>query len=101
MQFKSLLVVLAGLAMANAAAAPVQQEIVEVSGPLMSTVEARAADINWQATGGCKTDWANRCNAACRGEAQQKKYTCTSVKSKIWRQSCVFGWSVCDCTCVR
>lgn len=67
MQVKALLVLIGSLALANAAAAPNPQatevEIVEESGPLVS----RAADINWQATGGCKTDWGDRCNAACRG----------------------------------
>ncbi|VBB84417.1 Putative protein of unknown function [Podospora comata] len=100
MQSKALILLLTGLVAAvSGAAAPANEvEIIEEStGPL----NARQADITWQATGGCKTDWANRCNAACRGEASQRSYSCASIKSRIWRQSCVFGWSVCDCTCVR
>ncbi|KAL2130908.1 hypothetical protein VTI74DRAFT_5792 [Chaetomium olivicolor] len=41
------------------------------------------ATKKWQAKGGCKTDWAGRCNAQCRGEAQQKGYKCKDVDSDI------------------
>ncbi|KAL2268826.1 hypothetical protein VTJ83DRAFT_3672 [Remersonia thermophila] len=113
MQAKFLLALFGSFAIASAAATPnVDAEvtdvvILETSGPVglpaveARDVEVRAADITWQASGGCKTDWANRCNAMCRGEASKKGYKCLQIKSKIWRQSCVFGWSVCDCTCVR
>ncbi|KAL1840123.1 hypothetical protein VTJ49DRAFT_779 [Mycothermus thermophilus] len=113
MQAKFLLALFGSFAIASAAATPNPQAevtdivVIETSGPVglpeveARDVEARAADINWQATGGCKMDWADRCNAMCRGEASQRKYSCKQIKSKIWRQSCVFGWSVCDCTCVR
>ncbi|KAK4176148.1 hypothetical protein QBC36DRAFT_329923 [Triangularia setosa] len=56
MQSKALILFLASLvAVASGAAAPTNEvDIIEEStGPL----NARQADITWQATGGCKTDW--------------------------------------------
>lgn len=56
MQSKALILLLTGLVAAvSGAAAPANEvEIIEEStGPL----NARQADITWQATGGCKTDW--------------------------------------------
>lgn len=76
MQAKFLLALLGTFAIASAAATPsapaadetkVELVIIEESGPLDASIEARAADINWTAKGGCKVDWADRCNAQCRG----------------------------------
>lgn len=52
-----------------------------------------------QASGGCKTDWAGRCNAQCIGEASQKGYKCKDIDSDITGSNCFIGWSTCECTC--
>lgn len=69
-------------------------------------VAAPADDVSvlamreWQASGGCKTDWAGRCNAQCIGEAKQKGYKCKNIDSTISSNGgCVWGWNTCECTC--
>lgn len=57
------------------------------------------ATRKWQASGGCKTDWAGRCNAQCIGEASQKGYKCKDIDSDITGSNCFIGWSTCECTC--
>ncbi|KAK1763240.1 fungal-specific transcription factor domain-containing protein [Phialemonium atrogriseum] len=69
MQPKSLLVLLTGVIAAVAAAPTPEPELQD-----RDEVEARSK--SWTAEGGCKTDWADRCNAQCIGEGV-KKHGCT------------------------
>ncbi|KAF9584505.1 hypothetical protein BGW38_006209 [Lunasporangiospora selenospora] len=56
--------------------------------------------LSWTASGGCKTDWAGRCNNQCIGEAS-KKPACNGKKtfSGIESSNCVWGWNICKCQC--
>jgi cytochrome c553 len=73
--------------------------------PEAAAAPAEAGDVStlatkkWTASGGCKTDWAGRCNAQCIGEAKQKGYKCKEVDSDITGSNCFVGWSTCKCTC--
>ncbi|KAJ5619709.1 hypothetical protein N7510_003693 [Penicillium lagena] len=58
-----------------------------------------AAAHNWQAAGGCKTNWGGRCLNTCKTEAKAKNYSCTEFKDDIWKSDCFLGWEVCDCGC--
>ncbi|BAE62691.1 unnamed protein product [Aspergillus oryzae RIB40] len=91
MQLKSLFVVMAGL-MAFAAAAPAEAEARDTA-----NVQARKS---WTAEGGCKTDWAGRCNAQCIGEGV-RSHGCkkSDISSGIESSHCFFGWNICKCSC--
>ncbi|KAE8412296.1 mannosyltransferase putative-domain-containing protein [Aspergillus pseudocaelatus] len=91
MQIKSLFVVLTGL-MAFAAAAPAEAEARDTA-----NVQARKS---WTAEGGCKTDWAGRCNAQCIGEGV-RSHGCKKgdISSGIESSHCVIGWNICKCSC--
>ncbi|KAH6649542.1 hypothetical protein F5144DRAFT_478364 [Chaetomium tenue] len=73
--------------------------------PAPAAEAAEAGDVSilatkkWEASGGCKNDWAGRCNAQCIGEAKQKKYKCSTIDSNITGSNCFIGWSTCKCTC--
>ncbi|KAL0942104.1 uncharacterized protein CTRU02_204867 [Colletotrichum truncatum] len=58
------------------------------------------AQKNWQAAGGCKTDWDEnrRCLTQCMGEANSK---CRGWKSMtaVIQGGCVWGWNTCRCVC--
>lgn len=56
----------------------------------------------WQAKGGCKIDWASRCEAQCIGEGVQKGYKCgcENMYTDIWRSKYFPGWNICECACV-
>ncbi|KAK0633994.1 hypothetical protein B0T14DRAFT_508183 [Immersiella caudata] len=93
-----------------AAAAPSPQTGTdEVADVLQGTATSGAADNggfstlalkNWQAAGGCKTDWDedNRCLNQCIGEANSK---CPGWKTmQGWIQGgCVLSWRTCRCNC--
>jgi hypothetical protein len=57
------------------------------------------ATYNWQAKGGCKTDWADRCRTQCLGEAADKSWVCKEIDSDISSSGCLVGWNTCECTC--
>lgn len=58
------------------------------------------AQKNWQAAGGCKTDWDedNRCLSTCIGEANSKCIGWKSMTAVI-QGGCVWGWNTCRCVC--
>ncbi|KAK4031397.1 hypothetical protein C8A01DRAFT_21369 [Parachaetomium inaequale] len=96
------------LALATAvAAAPAPEPPADTNAVEANTATASEAggDVSilatkkWQASGGCKTDWAGRCNAQCIGEAKQKGYNCKNVDSDITSSGCFVGWNTCECTC--
>lgn len=57
------------------------------------------ATYDWQASGGCKTDWAGRCDSQCVGEATKKGWVCKEIDSDITSSGCFVGWNTCECTC--
>ena len=102
------------LAVAAPAPAPSEQQAEDVvAGTLQGTATAVAAADddnggfstqalkNWQAAGGCKTDWDedNRCLNQCIGEANGGK--CPRWKTmQGWIQGgCLPGWNTCGCNC--
>ncbi|KAE8340176.1 hypothetical protein BDV24DRAFT_164628 [Aspergillus arachidicola] len=91
MQLKSLFVVMTGL-MAFAAAAPTEAEARDTT-----NVQARKS---WTAEGGCKVDWAGRCNAQCIGEGV-RSHGCKKddISSGIESSNCIIGWNICKCSC--
>ncbi|KAH7202896.1 uncharacterized protein BKA55DRAFT_531280 [Fusarium redolens] len=58
-----------------------------------------SATCQWQAVGGCETDWKDRCDAQCVGEAVKKGYKCEDVTSHITGSNCLWTYSTCECTC--
>lgn len=76
--------------------APITGDSEDGDGPILNT---RAEYKEWNASGGCKTDWAGRCQSTCKKEAKAKGYSCDKITSNIWKEDCWLGWSVCDCVC--
>ncbi|PHH89600.1 hypothetical protein CDD83_5691 [Cordyceps sp. RAO-2017] len=63
-------------------------------------LEARAAAFSWTANGGCKQDWAGRCNNQCFGEARSKPQCAgKTVFSGIESSGCWLTWNICRCQC--
>jgi hypothetical protein len=104
------------IALAVAAPAPAPSEQAEdITGLLQGTATATDAAAaasgdggfsaqalkNWQAAGGCKSDWDedNRCLNQCIGEANGGK--CPRWKTmQGWIQGgCLPGWNTCRCNC--
>jgi hypothetical protein len=92
------------LALATAVAAAPGPETPAVDANTNTNADS-AGDVSilatrkWQANGGCKTDWSQRCHEQCVGEAQKKGYSCTDLDSDITGSNCFIGWSTCECTC--
>lgn len=99
MQFKAAAILLSSL-VAFAAATPTAEENIGAAAD-EGFLSLRDADIIWFAEGGCKGDWASRCNAMCLGEKDQKKLTCQSFSSKIVDECSIPFRRKCRCTCVK
>jgi hypothetical protein len=97
MQPKTLLVILGGFAaVALAAPSPI---------PADNAVDAPAGSLapgsvyQWQAAGGCETDWNKHCQQECVYEVDQHGWACSDITSAIEGSGCFIGWSTCECTC--
>ncbi|RYO74275.1 hypothetical protein DL766_003483 [Monosporascus sp. MC13-8B] len=104
MQPKTILIT---LFIAVAAAFPSPQDAVQdvvqdkVTNPSASGDVSIMAQKNWQAKGGCKTDWDEdrRCLKTCIGEAETGKCRNWKSMTAVIQGGCVFAWRTCRCIC--
>ncbi|KAF2274087.1 uncharacterized protein EI97DRAFT_460482 [Westerdykella ornata] len=82
---------------------PADNAVAEVADLVQREANAefdKRAIIRWNASGGCRTDWSGRCNAACRSEAYNKGCKAGTVGSAIDGGDCTNPFkSHCKCHC--
>jgi hypothetical protein len=78
-------------------------------GPLAARGEAEDLDkracpsskkISYQG-GGCSTAWAGHCYDRCVSRSSGKGCCSGTVSSSIVGSGCVWGWSTCECSCMK
>ncbi|RYO97537.1 hypothetical protein DL765_011138 [Monosporascus sp. GIB2] len=95
--------VLLTLFIAVAAALPSPEDVVrdKATNPAATGDVSIMAQKNWQAAGGCKTDWDEdrRCLKTCIGEAETGKCRNWKSMTAVIQGGCAFAWRTCRCIC--